>query len=86
MQRLFPPEWKESFFRRRFDEQRRGYICPGCERVFVGTTGLSELEADHIVPYSKGGLTVWSNMTLRCRRCNNAKSDNCEASGATAGV
>jgi len=75
-QRLFPLEWKESFFRRRFDERQRGYICPGCKGVFVGTAGLSELEADHIIPFSKGGLTVWSNMILRCKPCNNTKSDN----------
>ena len=42
----------------------------GCNRVFVGTTGLSELAADHVLPFSKGGLTVWSNMILRCKLCN----------------
>jgi 5-methylcytosine-specific restriction endonuclease McrA len=78
-QRLFPPEWKESFFRRHFDKARGGYVCPDCDHVFIGTKGLSMLHADHMVPFSKGGLTIWSNLVLRCKPCNFAKSGNLSA-------
>jgi 5-methylcytosine-specific restriction endonuclease McrA len=44
--------------------------------VFFGAAGLGQLEGDHIVPFSKGGLTVWGNLVLRCKLCNIAKSDS----------
>jgi len=77
-ERLFPTEWKESFFRRNFNGPKGGYVCPDCGRVFTGTSGLSFLEADHIVPFSRGGSTVWKNLVLRCKQCNIAKSDMAE--------
>ena len=73
--RLFPPEWKEAYFRRNYDENHGGYVCPDCKQVFYGPKGFRQLEADHIKPYSQCGLTVWENMTLRCKACNLAKSD-----------
>jgi hypothetical protein len=35
---------------------------------------LDEMEADHIVPWSKGGHTVIENCQLLCRDCNRRKS------------
>lgn len=35
---------------------------------------LEEMEADHIVPWSKGGRTVIENGQLLCRDCNRRKS------------
>lgn len=32
-------------------------------------------EADHVVPYSRGGPTIVGNLLTSCRRCNRAKSD-----------
>lgn len=32
-------------------------------------------EIDHIVPVSKGGETVWDNLTAACRNCNAQKRD-----------
>lgn len=72
---VFPKEWKQSFFRRHFDNSNEGYICPDCQRVFSGPSGFSQLHADHIIPRAKGGLTIWSNLVLRCGPCNLAKSD-----------
>jgi len=66
---------KNRSFGENFNEIRGGYVCPDCGDVFVGTNGLEHLEADHVIPFSKGGLTVWNNLILRCKRCNIAKSD-----------
>jgi hypothetical protein len=37
------------------------------------------LEFEHLVPRSRGGLTVEDNLWLACRLCNGFKSDQCEA-------
>lgn len=39
------------------------------ERVFP----LSQMEADHIVPWVEGGATVKENLQLLCKRCNRTK-------------
>lgn len=49
------------------------YVCAGCGREFA--TRSPELQIDHIVPMSKGGLTVPANLQLLCRTCNMRKSD-----------
>ena len=73
--RTFPSAWKNSYFHRNYDENRGGYVCPDCDKVFSGPSGFRQLDADHIKPYSQGGLTVWDNLTLLCKPCNLAKSD-----------
>jgi 5-methylcytosine-specific restriction endonuclease McrA len=75
---LFPQEWKEAYFRRNLDLAQEGYICPDCKNCFSGVKGFRQLEGDHIRPRSKGGLTVWENLTLRCKPCNLKKSNNYE--------
>ena len=37
---------------------------------------ISEMEADHIVPWSQGGATIASNCQLLCRDCNRKKSNS----------
>lgn len=37
--------------------------------------GLSELNIDHVVPKSKGGLSTWLNCVTSCIACNKKKAD-----------
>lgn len=50
---------------------RDGYICQACKRI----TDLSEGDADHIIPLSKGGKDDESNLQWLCRTpCHEVKS------------
>lgn len=45
--------------------------CVRCEKEIE----LSECEADHIIPWSKGGKTDKDNLQFLCKRCNGEKSN-----------
>lgn len=45
--------------------------CPSHGKIFQ----LSEMEADHITPWSQGGKTDLRNCQMLCRECNRRKSD-----------
>lgn len=52
--------------------------CVNCRTVCVKPEGYNwdnEATIDHVLPIAKGGLHIWSNVQLLCRRCNVAKSD-----------
>lgn len=51
--------------------ERDGGICPICGEHFE----LSQMEADHITPWSQGGKTELDNGQMLCRDCNRRKSD-----------
>jgi hypothetical protein len=59
------------------DSQKRGAferqkgICPKCGKKFE----FSEMEADHIDPWIRGGKTILENCQMLCRQCNRRKSD-----------
>lgn len=57
-------------------EQQKG-ICPFCQKEGKSKIHyeLSEMQADHIVPWSKGGKTVKENCMMLCRFHNASKSD-----------
>lgn len=64
---------------RAFDErmkraayERQGGVCPYCGQHFE----FSEMHADHIRPWSKGGTTAADNCQMLCRDCNLRKSDD----------
>lgn len=51
--------------------ERQDGICPMCGEHFE----FEEMQADHIVPWSRGGRTVPENCQMLCRDCNLMKSD-----------
>jgi len=63
--RAFTPNQKREAY-----ERQKGR-CHVCKEVFE----LSEMEADHITPWSQGGKTESSNCQLLCREDNRRKSD-----------
>ena len=46
-------------------------ICPVCETKCI----ITEMEADHIIPWSDGGKTNKENGAMICKRCNRRKSN-----------
>lgn len=57
---------------RRAAFERQQGRCPICGLTYK----IDEMEADHIVPWSKGGHTTAENCQMLCRKCNNDKSNN----------
>ena len=56
----------------RFEVMKRdGYRCRICGK---SASEGAKLEVDHIVPVSKGGKTVMSNLQTLCRECNRGKA------------
>lgn len=51
--------------------ERQNGVCPSCKERFQ----ISEMEADHIKPWSKGGKTELSNGQMLCQSCNREKSN-----------
>lgn len=68
---------------RAFDEktalevyEAQGHKCVGANCPEHGRElEFYEMEADHIVPWSKGGKTVKENCQMLCRHCNRTKSN-----------
>ncbi len=61
--------------RMRFNVMKRdGFKCCFCGRSPATTVNL-ELQVDHIVPWSKGGESVISNLQTLCKDCNLGKSN-----------
>jgi len=62
---------QEVKFTRRNIYEHYGYRCCYCAKKFK----TSELNLDHVLPKSRGGQTIWSNIVLSCVPCN-TKKDN----------
>ena len=58
--------------------KRDGFHCVLCGR---GHEDGVKLEVDHIVPVSKGGKTIKSNLRTLCQECNRGKSDKYDPNG-----
>jgi len=54
---------------------RDGHLCLYCGNSFR----TSELTRDHIIPISRGGKNVWSNVASACRNCNHRKNNRTPA-------
>lgn len=52
--------------------ERQNGLCPKCGNHFE----ISEMQGDHITPWSQGGKTVAENCQMLCADCNRRKSDN----------
>ncbi|MCY4147205.1 MAG: HNH endonuclease [Chloroflexi bacterium] len=61
--RAFKPGMRQQKY-----EEQAGK-CAKCEQPFE----LSEMEADHITPWSQGGKTIPENCQMLCRPCNRKK-------------
>jgi len=80
LSRLFPPEWKDIYFRRFSkpgDHSIQTYECPLCGRPFTHED-IDQLHGHHIWPYSLFGETAWDNYQLICGSCNTAKGNRIE--------
>jgi hypothetical protein len=53
-------------------KERDNYTCCNCSLSIEDEKNLL-LEIDHIIPISKGGLTLENNLQTLCWRCNRAK-------------
>ncbi len=61
--------FSDAVKRKQYEKQKG--ICANCEKKFE----LTQMEADHITPWSEGGKTTEENCQLLCRDCNRRKSN-----------
>ena len=54
---------------------RDGYLCLYCGNAFSPRA----LTRDHVVPVSRGGNNLWSNVVSACRVCNHRKNNRTPA-------
>jgi len=59
---------KEAKFSRRVLYERDNYECQYCG-------SKKEINIDHVIPKSKGGLSTWENCVVSCVKCNTSKAD-----------
>lgn len=75
--RAFTEAQKMKAYERQTNDARANGTsnCPFCARNGVDTIyEYSEMQGDHIRPWSRGGHTVDSNLQMLCQKCNNDKS------------
>ncbi len=63
--RAFSPSMRQFAF------NKQGGLCVSCQNIF----DIEGMEADHIIPWSKGGPTAAENCQMLCKKCNNTKSN-----------
>lgn len=56
---------------RREAYERQSGICPLCGNHYA----IDDMQADHIIPWSRGGHTTSDNCQMLCSRCNGTKSN-----------
>ena len=55
---------------------RDGYRCQYCGRASYELRPRESLTRDHVVPISRGGLNVWTNVVTACSSCNTRKANH----------
>ena len=73
--RTFSDKQKREYFEKHKFKNKDGiYVCKcvKCGKEIA----LEQCEADHIIPWSKGGKTDDNNLQFLCKSCNATKSDN----------
>lgn len=55
---------------------RDSYTCQYCGRTTAALRQRESLTRDHVVPLSRGGLNVWTNVVTACSSCNTRKADH----------
>lgn len=50
--------------------ERQQGRCAGCNEVFL----ISEVQGDHVVPWSQGGKTISENCEMLCKDCHDGKT------------
>jgi 5-methylcytosine-specific restriction endonuclease McrA len=60
----------EVKFTRQSIFERDKFICQYCGQQFK----REELEKEHVIPRSQGGLSVWTNIVTACGACNDKKA------------
>lgn len=61
--------FSQSQMRTQYEKQ--GGFCPKCLKHYE----LTEMEGDHVTPWSAGGHTTPDNLQMLCKDCNRRKSD-----------
>ena len=57
--------------------ERQAHKCPHCMKNGIDKEyEYSEMEGDHIIPWSQGGKTTDDNLQMLCKKCNNEKSNH----------
>ena len=73
--RIFSDKDKAQAFEKQLVAGTGKATCPQCNDNTKLYT-LKEMEADHIIPWSKGGKTIGSNCQMLCKFHNGTKSNN----------
>ena len=55
--------------------QKQGGACAICGEQMSRGDGPRQMTIDHVMPVSKGGTSVITNLQLACSACNSAKGD-----------
>jgi 5-methylcytosine-specific restriction endonuclease McrA len=55
---------------------RDGYKCQYCGRPGYELRPRESLTRDHVIPISRGGLNVWTNVVTACSSCNTRKANH----------
>ncbi len=55
---------------------RDGYRCQYCGRASYELRPRESLTRDHVVPMSRGGMNVWTNVVTACSSCNTRKANH----------